>query len=462
MFRDYRSTRASEPMGAVPEAHVWSPERDDAIPEASPKPESTMAAEAADTNTLARGGAMALLGRVAGRGLLIAYQLTLARTLGPELFGIYAVGSAVMMFASNVAPIGLTSGVVRYGSMYWRSQPEKLRAVVNRCLKIGAATSLVSVVLLFAAANPLAERVFEMPGLAPVLRWLAVACGAGALMRVAASATRITQRMGPSVTSVEIVRPVAGLVLFGLLYATFGSDPRAAAAATAGSFVVGLAVALTYVRGMTRRAQQTQSRNAAEPLASVATAGVGTRELLAYSLPASMAAVFSMQAQRIDRLLVGYYHTSMAAGIYQAAADAASLMLISITAFNAVFGPMIGALHAKGEIERLRSVYRTSARWGFYLSVPLFLTIAMAPHRLVNLLYGERFAAAVVPLLILTSAQLLKASVGGVGLLLTITGDHKRWFVASASMLAANTILGMIFVPRYGLVGAAGTTARDL
>ena len=70
-------------------------------------------------------------------------------------------------------------------------------------------------------------------------------------------------------------------------------------------------------------------------------------------------------------------------------------------------------------------------------------------------MFGSDYAAGWLPLLILSTSQMVNAGTGAVGLLLIMTGHQNRVFWISGFMLLANVILNLLWIPRWGMLGAA-------
>jgi len=73
-----------------------------------------------DIRVLAKGTGIALPGQVIGRVLTFGGHVLLARLLGPEVFGLYALGWTLLKVGTLAAAFGLPVGVVRLGSIEWR------------------------------------------------------------------------------------------------------------------------------------------------------------------------------------------------------------------------------------------------------------------------------------------------------------------------------------------------------
>lgn len=405
-------------------------------------------AAASDRLVLAKGAGVALLGRTSARFLMLLNQAVFARLLGPAGFGVFAIASSILQFAVNFAPLGLHQAIIRFGAGRWQDDPDAVRGVVRRCIGMAAASGAAAGFVLFLLSGWFADSVFEMGELGALLRWFSIACVAFALLRVVAAGTRLSRDMRYSVIAEDLVPPAIAVTVFVVLHFGWGWGLRGAAVATVVSLVAALLIASVLLMRIL-------------PVGGEASASaVPSRiELLSFSTMASLAGLFSFQSQRIDRLLVGYFMTADAAGIYQAAVQSASAVAMFLTAFNAIFSPMISGMYAQGEIDRLSETYRLSAKWGLYLSLPLFLTTLLSPTSVITVLFGDEFTGGATVLVIVLVGNLFAVSTGGVGLLLTMTGDQSRWFLYSAAMFFLNVVLGAALIPRFGLVGAAISTS---
>ena len=123
-----------------------------------------MATLSARAGQALRWGTLTLLARI---GLQLVAQVLLARLLGPDAYGVYALGLALLTFAGFLAGNGFAYGLL-------------LRPQIDDddiCL---AFTWQVSAGLACAAAMvvgaPALAAFFRAPDLAPTLRWMAIAC----------------------------------------------------------------------------------------------------------------------------------------------------------------------------------------------------------------------------------------------------------------------------------------------
>lgn len=398
---------------------------------------------------LFRGGGLVLIGRASGRGLHLITQVALGRALGAELFGVFAIGWTALRMLAFPAILGLDRGVIRYGSRFWGEDPGGYRGVVLQALGTALVSSLVCAGILLVSAPWLARDVFHDPRLAGVFRWFALGLILYALMKVAAAATRVSQRMGHSVAAQDIGQPGSNLLLVLLLVVFLGWGLGAAVGAAVASFGIGLGLALYFIASARPGPGRSRPRF------------VG-RELVYFSIPTSIAGMFGAYLVWVDRMILGLFRDSAEVGIYQAVSQFAILFAVILAAVETVASPMIARMHHEGETKRIEQLYRGSTKWALYLSLPLFLVICLAPRDLLFAVFGGEYVPGWLALVVLATAQLVNVGTGAVHSLLIMTGHQKAWMYLSGGALAANVVLNVALIPRWGILGAAVATGIAL
>ena len=399
---------------------------------------------------LAGGATVLLAGRLGARGLSFAVQLLLARLLGPAAFGLFAIGWTLFQVLGLLATAGLEHGVTRYAAPL-RREPRRFLGVAGLGLELAGAGGAVGMAVVLAATSWLAETVFHQPQVAPVLRVFACGLLFAPALKVAAAACRAALAMSRSVLAEDLAQPAVQLALV-LAFHLLGWGVLGAAIASVASFAAALVVAALALRGWARGAAPIE-RPSRE---------LGARELLAFSLPVSLAGVLSPAGLWIDRLLVARYLSAEATGVYQSSAQVAFLFVLVLTAINHVVAPLVADGLRRGAREVVQETYRVATKWGVYACLPACLVLAWEPRLVLTTLYDERYAAGAVPLVVLTLGQMFNLATGAVGLVLIMSGRQRAWLVLCAFGLAVQVVGGVTLIPRWGLAGAAAATTASL
>ena len=408
-----------------------------------------------DIAQLAKGAGVSASGKMVGRGLNFLGQMVLARLLGPEAFGLYAIGWTVLRIISIIGPLGLDAGVIRFGSRYWREDQQQFRNVflLSTCISLGS--GLIIGVLLFVFAPALASQVFRKPGLVTIFRGFSWAIPLVTTLRVVASATSVSKRLQYATYSEEISQPAVELVLVLAFFYILGWKLEGAVLAGVLSFAGALILATYY---MVRLFPQVISLR--RSTASRVT--LFQLDIIRFSIPTAFAALFGSFISWADRLLVGYFRSGAETGIYTTISLVSIVFVIILSGLKVIFSPMIADFFHKDEIDRVEEIYRISTKWGFYISIPLFFVILFGSQELLGLAFGAEYIIGYLPLIILALAQLINVGTGPIDILLIMTGRQKSWLIISGLMLGVNIVINSLLIPRYGIIGAAIGTASTV
>ena len=162
-----------------------------------PPPEGPVVPEKVDSsvNRMAAGAGISLFGVGLGRGLDFVKQILLARLLGPEAFGLYAIGWNILRIIGVLVPFGLHNGVVHFGTPFWKKDDGALRSILTRSVVISFAIGWLLAAILFVLAPWITTDLFKQPEFLPLFRIFTLMLPFAGALRVSASATRMTQRM---------------------------------------------------------------------------------------------------------------------------------------------------------------------------------------------------------------------------------------------------------------------------
>jgi O-antigen/teichoic acid export membrane protein len=404
----------------------------------------------ATVERLAIGATVSLIGKVLGRGIDFAKQIALARLLNVEAFGLYALIWNLLRVVGVLAPLGLQNGVIQFAVPFRSTDKGKFKDVILRSLELSLIVSIGLTILLWWAAPWLASNLFDEPGFVKAFRVFVLTLPPMVGLRIAANATRISQRMQYAIYAEELLQSISALLLFLLLFIG-GWQLLGAIWATTLSFLLAFGLSCYYLYRLFPSAFRLKRQPA-----------VSNKILIAYSAPTALSGLFGVVVNRLDRLFIGYYGTMTDVGIYQAAAQFSIIFAVVLDGFNAIFSPIIAELHHKNRFAELQEIFRISTKWSIYANTPFFLIIFFAPYSVMEGIFGTSYRLGVAPLLILTIGQVVNISVGGVGRLLIMTGKQNAWFFTSSAMMLLSVVLNVVLIPRWGVVGAATATAASI
>lgn len=187
----------------------------------------------------------------------------------------------------------------------------------------------------------------------------------------------------------------------------------------------------------------------------------GYKVILKVSAPMALSAVSFFLMQSIDIILLGKYESFETVAFYGVAvklSTAASLVLVSVTI---ILGPKISELYEKAAFLELRKLLATGTKIIILLSFPGIILLILFPSFFLNF-FGDGYNMAKTPLIILLIAQLFVSFCGPAAIYLNMTGRHQLLNKIILLGLVLNVLLNFLFIPSYGMKGAASATAISL
>jgi O-antigen/teichoic acid export membrane protein len=171
--------------------------------------------------------------------------------------------------------------------------------------------------------------------------------------------------------------------------------------------------------------------------------------------------IINLALNSIDILLLGIWTDSQTVAIYGVATRIASLTAFFLGGVNAVVAPKFSILYANGQYDKLAYLSGQASAITIALTLPLLVPLFCFPQLFMSF-FGVEYVNSSSVLLILVIGQLFNALAGSVGCLLLMTGREKLMQLNLASVALVSTIMNIIVIPRFGIIGAAAVSSLSL
>ena len=388
---------------------------------------------------------------VARFALQLVAQVVLARTLGPDIFGVFAIGMVVLTFATFFSGFGFSWSLLQRMTL----QDEDIRFAWTWQLIVGIASTLAVYFL-----APSLASYFREPRAQTVIEWLSLAC---LLSAAAAPATYLLQRDLNFRASglIQVGSYAVGYVAVGMPLAIFGWGATSLVAAWLVQALVTLIA--SYVL----------KPHPVRPLFWYADAAsaLGTGRAVFFTN------IVNWVLNNLDRVLIGRLLNTQALGLYNVAYNLATMPN------NLLLGALQPAFLAAGarlqdELERLGRAYFQMLASIFVLVFPAFVFLALISADLVHLLYGPKWreAGSVLGILFLSmpayviwglSTPVLwntrrKYHESALQLPIAVAGGLGFYLFAAQGIQAAATVAALLLVLRALVIGTAAFRALKL
>lgn len=395
---------------------------------------------------IAKEATISFMGMGFGDGARYLFTAILARFAGVEFLGIYSLASSVTRIGEVFGRAGLHSGVMRFVSRLDKeTEIETVRQRILSGLKLGLLFGIVIMILQIALADWLAFELFNGSDLLKtVLIISAVSLPFATIMAISAFATQGYKLLKYKVMVLNIIRPAIMLVCV-LVSISFFTKDTAVKYPLLISAVFSSFAAIIFLNKLTNiKISQIFS-------------GVIDKELLRFSYPLMFVTILGTLMHWMDILMLGYFTDTTTVGLYHPAARTAGLLRTVLLAFMGIFAPMMSEYHRQGDVGEMGKLYKLIVRWIVSLSLPLAIIIIIYSKKIM-LLFGVQYLSASNVLMVLTTAAFIQTLFGGGGQTLTMTGFTKVNLFNSIIVVLINITLNLLWIPQYGIIGAAYAT----
>ena len=299
--------------------------------------------------------------------LQLLAQVILARTLGPEAYGVFAIGMVVLTFANFVSGFGFSWSLLQRAEV----SDEDIRFAWTWQLIVGIATMLALYLL-----APWLAQVFREPRAQSVIEWLSLAC----LLSAAASpATYLLQRdlNFRIVGLIQVGSYAAGYVAVGVPMALLGWGTASLVAA----WLVQCAVVFI--------ASYIAKPHRILPLFWYPDAGAA----LTTGRAVFLTNVVNWVLNNLDRILIARLLNAHALGLYNVAYNLATQPnALLLGALQPAF--LAAGARLQNELQRLGRAYQQMLAAVLVLTVPAFVFLALISTDIVRILYGQQWSEA--------------------------------------------------------------------
>jgi O-antigen/teichoic acid export membrane protein len=393
---------------------------------------------------LGRGTFFNTVGSAVGQGSTLLVNMAVARMLGLERFGQYALIQTSLLTAAFVAQLATGNTATKYVAEFRSTDPERAGRVAGLCALSAWATSTLLALLVLLAADWLAARLGRAPGLGTPVRF-----GVAFIVFNCVNFYQVGTLAGlesyPSLARTGIAGGVASVAISVPLTWWFGlSGAAAALALTAGARWV------ICQRALKRELHRTGLR------INYHDAWQERGILWRFALPAALSGFFTMPATWLATVFLVRQNNGFAQNaLYSAAGNLKTLVTFLASNVNSVGLSMLNNQKGIDDRDRYRRLYFANIAICTGLVI-VFAAALLASGPYVLRLFGERFGEGRDVLDVLMLAALVETV--SLGVYQIIQSHERMWsslFLIALPASLALPALSWLLTPDLGARGLA-------
>lgn len=336
-----------------------------------------------------------VFGSVARIASQILAQIVLARLLGPEQYGLFAISVIVINFSSFFSDVGIAYGLIQKKKV----SDADIRFVFTWQLVLGAIVA-ASVFLL---ANPLSSF-FNEPRVVPIIKFLALVCFINALS--APSLNLLKRDLNFKVIQLsQVISYVCGYIVVAIPLAIAGCEIWSLVAAWLVQSSIHLSI-LYY--------------NVKHPLKPMLWHSAASG-LLKYGITVFATNLVNWVTNSVDRVVVGKMFSTASVGLYSTSYNLMNTPTVTVMGVlqSTLFS---GSAKVQGDKTRVRKAFYTVVGSLSIFTMPVFVGIATVSNTMILALYGQEWIEAAVLLRPIALAMPLYLLIGMATPMLWVVG----------------------------------------
>jgi O-antigen/teichoic acid export membrane protein len=397
-----------------------------------------------DNEAIALSGSAVLLASGFGNGLNYAFGIFLARTLGAEEFGLFALVLTIFNMVTLTVIFGMDIGATKFVSHHLgEGQQHKAKESLLAAASIAFGSGFVAAIGLALLAHPIAVTLYNKPDLVQSLLIFSTAIPLATVTAVLISTLQAYQTVRYTILVKYIWEPIGKFILAGILLWA-GFQLLGVLISIILVFAVSTVLSLRYVY-------------------RVAWGGSGSlwlwsgreaRTLVSFCFPLVISKLVGVVAPRSDILILGYWANAQEVGIYLAAFQTAATMALIVAAFDTSLGPIMSRAWSQQDMVRMKDSYQAVSRLSIMAALPLFCFLILFPSEILRV-FGLEFTRGSVALMVLAFGQVFNTATGSANTILLMSGQSRFVMTNTVVMGVVLLVATATVIPFWGITGAA-------
>jgi len=348
-----------------------------------------------DSGQLVKNSSWVFLANAIATLLAFVKTILISRTLGADMFGIYALSVAAVLTIQEFLRLNIAMGLVKYGAQFIA---EKRSDKVAGIFKYGVLLSIVSVAASVALVSILLSTsysyFFKAEGLQMFILAFSIANGLSFFDAISRAALRLYSKFRIN-SMLQITMDILEFATVAITLLTFGADLDA--------FFTAIIVSKTVNSIVCSAAAFTEVKKQLPELfrSPISSITKDRPSFNKYILGNSMSSSIKVFMNQGDVILLGLMGTTVQVGYYSTAKKLAySVLSITDPLTSSIF-PQFSHLAAEKAYTRIRIMLSTTTRLLLPIAIVVLVTGFFFREEIIRLLFGKEFTGASMPFFIL-------------------------------------------------------------
>lgn len=337
------------------------------------------------TEESARGGFYLITGTASATIIMAAASIIIARLLGPELYGQYALALVTPQLLLLFADLGINQGIIKFTATFRvKNENHRIKRIIKYGLMLRTTAGTLIFLLNYLLADFFAAALLQRPELAIYIKIAAISVLFQAIFTTITSAfvgldkteynalASNVQAIAKAATSLSLV-----LLGCGVIGAITGHVASYALAA-----IPSLAILI-----ITTRENKDYPKHKSDKITS------DLKTILNYGIPLYISALFAGFIPIYQNIILALFTTDADIGNYKAAVNFISLINIVTVPITTALLPAFSKLDFSNN-KMIKTFYQMANKYISMVIIPLAFLIMMLSKEIVETIYGHAYESA--------------------------------------------------------------------
>jgi len=392
---------------------------------------------------LLKGASISLIFQVFGILLGYVFIFLLSKYYGAEGMGIFSLSFALLNIFVLFGKFGLDTATVKLTSEYSSvNEISGIKDIYFKILIIMIPINIVLTFLLFFLAPYIADNIFNKPYLSIYFQIIAFGILPMSLRFLNANNLRAIKYISSYsfLQSISLYLIASILLLFSVFFMEKSLNT------VLYIIVISLFIGMIISFIIWFKNSHILTKNRKEV--------ISIKNILKISTPMLIASSIMLIMSWSDTIMLGIFRTEAEVGVYNIAYKISAIVLLIFMAISTISAPKLASSYGNNNMSEFKKIAFKSTKLIFIFSLPIFLFIIIFHNFLLGL-FGKEFLLGAWTLIFLVSGQLIKSIFGTLDYILQMSNQQKPLMIYALTSAIINVLLNYIFIPIYGIEGAA-------
>ena len=374
-------------------------------------------------------------------------RMVLGKELGPKGLGTYTLVFTIYLFGMQFAAFGFGAALTKYIAEY-EDNTFKIKEYVSSGLIGAIASGSIMGIFLYSFSELISVNFFHIPEMVIYLRITALCFPFIAIQKATLGTLNGFRKMN-HFAMINILQNTL-IFLISILFVLFFEMG-----------VIGAVIGFVFPTMMIGVLSLVCIRKSFFLPSRLVLVNV-LREITWFGFYVVLGNSISMVNTQIDSLLIGRFMSETDVGYYTTAVIIMQSITLLQSAVQAVTTPTIATYYGKKEYSKINELIKNVTLKIFAVELIFLIILTIFGKYIITILFSKEFIPAYLPMLILSIGYLMYAPWISIGAIFSSIGKVNLSFKLNGVCAILNTILNILLIPKYGLIGAASATTFSL